>query len=309
MNHAPDLSALVPGMDPVAAARWREMPRAGSPWLHEEVGSRMLDRLVWIKERPASWLHWSPVLGGIETHRRLVALYPGAKVVLGGELTGAVAGLLPAPDSSATGWWQAMKRRFQGAQLAPAGPSADAVDMVWANMALHLAPDPKAVLRQWRESLRVGGFLMFSCLGPDTLRELRQVFAAQGWPEPGPALTDMHDWGDMLVEEGFTEPVMDMERLTLTYPHAERLLQDLRETGRNLHQDRFQALRGRAYRRVLCEAIEQGMPRNEQGQIKLTIELVYGHAIKAPPRVKMASSSSVSVQDMRDMLRQGNRHH
>lgn len=307
MKQDSDPSALVPGMDPVAAARWRGLPRVASPWLHEEIGSRMLDRLVWIKQQPATWLHWAPLLGGLETHRRLEALYPGAKVVLAGEQAESVPDLLR-QRAGATGWWQSVRQRFKGsAPLAGAGRMKEPVDMVWANMALHLAPDPKAVLRQWRDALRVDGFLMFSCLGPDTLRELREVFASQGWPEPGPALTDMHDWGDMLVEEGYTEPVMDMERLTLTYPHAERMLQDLRETGRNLHLGRFPALRGRAYRQALCDAIERGMPRDEHGQIKLTVEIVYGHAIKAPPRVKVAPSSAVSVDDMRDMLRQAPR--
>ncbi|HEX5806128.1 MAG TPA: biotin synthase [Macromonas sp.] len=311
MNDASESSALVPGMDPVAAARWRGLARTASPWLHEEIGSRMLDRLGWIKQQPATWLHWAPLLGGLATHRRIAALYPKAQVLLAGEQAGAAARLLRSAAAASAGWWQGVKQRLSGGGpgVLPAGKPAEPVDMVWANMALHLVPDPKAVLRQWRDALRVDGFLMFSCLGPDTLRELRTLFAEHGWPVPGPELTDMHDWGDMLLEVGFTEPVMDMERLTLTYPHAERLLQDLRETGRNLYQGRFPALRGRSYRRALCEAIERGLPRDGQGQLKLTIEVVYGHAIKAPPRVKVASSSTVSVDDMRSMLRQPPRAH
>ena len=46
---------------------------------------------------------------------------------------------------------------------------------------------------------------MFSCLGPDTLRELRAVYAALGWPVPSHTFTDMHDWGDMLVQAGFAD--------------------------------------------------------------------------------------------------------
>lgn len=45
----------------------------------------------------------------------------------------------------------------------------------------------------------------------------------------------MHDWGDMLVHSGFAEPVMDMERITLTFATPQRLLQELRELGRNFH--------------------------------------------------------------------------
>src|SRR5437667_54375 len=83
---------------------------------------------------------------------------------------------------------------------------------------------PQALLAGWHQALKVGGFLMFSCLGPDTARELREVYAQLGWPPAGHELTDMHDWGDMLVQTGFAEPVMDMERITLTYETPARLL-------------------------------------------------------------------------------------
>ena len=34
----------------------------------------------------------------------------------------------------------------------------------------------------------------------------------------------------------------------------------------------------------------------------LTFEVIYGHALKAPPKIKMSPLSSVSVADMRSML-------
>ena len=60
-------------------------------------------------------------------------------------------------------------------------------------------PSPQALIAQWHRALAVDGFLMFSCLGPDTLRELRALYRALGWPPPAHDFTDMHDWGDMLV--------------------------------------------------------------------------------------------------------------
>ena len=54
--------------------------------------------------------------------------------------------------------------------------------LVWANMMLHAARDPAALVARWQRALAVDGFLMFSCLGPDTLRELRAAYAAMGWP-------------------------------------------------------------------------------------------------------------------------------
>ena len=117
--------------------------------------------------------------------------------------------------------------------------------MLWANMALHLSADPQALMGEWQRALATDGFLMFSCLGPDTLRELRALYAALGWPPPSHEFTDMHDWGDMLVQTGFAEPVMDMERITLSFATPQRLLRELRELGANLHPERFPALRGR----------------------------------------------------------------
>jgi len=176
--------------------------------------------------------------------------------------------------------------------------------MLWANMALHWAPDPAQLLARWHAMLRVDGHLMFSALGPDSLRELRVVHAAQGWLPPMHPLTDMHDWGDMLVAQGWVEPVVDMERLTLTYGDAERMLQDLRDWGRNLSQDRPAGLRGRGYRRTWLQAVEQHGERDAQGRLTLTLEVVYGHAFRGAPRVGPAEQQ-VSLQDMRALLRKG----
>ena len=294
----------VPGLDPVAAARWHRLPRSESPWLNETVAERMAERLDWIRREPGQWLHWAPVNGGLEAHRRLVARFPGAKVAIEGEPVDQAlrhGSRPPGPVWTPLRWLGRAAQALRQDDTSPAGP----VDMLWANMALHLAPRPRGLLARWRDALAVDGFLMFSCLGPDTLRELRAVYDRLGWPAPTHAYTDMHDWGDMLVEVGFAEPVMDMERLTLTYPDAPRLLQDLRQWGRNLHQDRFPACRGRAWRERLCQALEQGLPRNGAGQLLLTIEVVYGHAFKALPRMPLQASSAIAEQDMRAMLRRG----
>ena len=116
-------------------------------------------------------------------------------------------------------------------------------------MLLHRVSQPQELMQQWRRALAVDGFLMFSCLGPDTLRSLRTLYANQGWKEP-PAheFTDMHDWGDMLMEAGFAEPVMFMEHIHLSFETAERALQELRGLGRNLSLNRFAGLRGRVWR-------------------------------------------------------------
>jgi malonyl-CoA O-methyltransferase len=197
-------------------------------------------------------------------------------------------------------WWQ---RWFKPNKVTATPPQAGQMQMIWANMALHLSDDPQALLKQWHQALDVDGFLMFSCLGPDTLRELRDVYAQQGWPPPSHDFTDMHDWGDMLVHAGFAEPVMDMERITLTYETPKRLLDELRQLGRNFHTQRFAGLRGRTWYQQLQRALLALASPQHDGRLVLTIEVIYGHALKPLPKIKMTGESVIALQDMRGLLK------
>jgi malonyl-CoA O-methyltransferase len=287
-----------PTIDPVAAARWAQAAPAVSPWLHEEVGRRMEERLEWIKRAPADWADWEAVRGGLEAHARIVRRYPQARVHVV-EPDGRREAV--ARECLAGSWW----KRLTG-DRPDFGPLPEGgVQMLWSNMHLHMVADPQALMRQWHQGLAVDGFLMFSCLGPDTVRELRTLYAELGWPPPTHEFTDMHDWGDMLVHTGFAEPVMDMERITLAFATPERLLAELRELGANLHPARFPALRGPAWKDTLLRALDTHLRTGPDGQLALSFEIVYGHALKPPPRAKVGEQTAVSVADMRSMLRGG----
>ena len=284
-----------PSIDPVAAARWRRAAPARSPWLHEEVGRRMAERLEWIRLQPATWADWEPVRGGLDAHRLVAARYPQAQCWI---VEHEAAQLDAARRELARPWWRIGAPAVHFDSLPATG-----VQMLWANMALHMASDPQALISQWHRALAVDGFLMFSCLGPDTLRELRALYAGRGWAAPAHEFTDMHDWGDMLVHAGFAEPVMDMERITLTWESPERLLAELRDLGTNLHAARHGSLRGRGWKNALHAALDT--LRDSGGRIALTFEIVYGHALKPAPRVRMAGESTLSVEDMQALLKAG----
>jgi malonyl-CoA O-methyltransferase len=160
-------------------------------------------------------------------------------------------------------WWSA--RRWQGGKARFDATPEDGVDLLWANMSLHMAADPEALISHWHKLVATDGFLMFSCLGPDTVRELRALHARLGWPAAGHEFTDMHDWGDMLVHAGFAEPVMDMERIVLTWATPEAALAELRTLGRNLHPARFAALRGKAWHQALKKALPELAPAEDGG--------------------------------------------
>lgn len=288
-----------PTIDPRAAARWQQTLLPQSPWLHEEVARRMADRLAWIKLQPRAWAHWEPLRGGVQAHALLAQRYPRADcfVVEGDDLRARKAARAIAKPWWSPSRWTAPPTRFQS-------PPEAGVQMMWANMTLHMAADPQALITRWHRALAVDGFLMFSCLGPDTLRELRGLYQLLGWPAPSHEFTDMHDWGDMLVNAGFAEPVMDMERITLTFETPQRLLQELRGLGRNLHPGRFPHLRGRQWREQLHQALSKQLADPEQeGRLKLTFEIIYGHALKPRPRIAMGPETVLSLDDMRMALR------
>ncbi len=282
-----------PSIDPQAVRRWHNRPLAESAWLHEEVARRMQERLDWIKRQPQSWVHWAPLNGGMAAHALLQQRYPQAACTLveaNPKRARHVAQTLTPP------WWHA--QRWLRDRPRVVGQVTQPAEMLWANMSLHMSDQPQALLQQWHQALAVDGFLMFSCLGPDTLKELRLLYEALGWPAPSHEFTDMHDWGDMLVATGFAEPVMDMERITLTFETPQRVLQELRGLGRNLHLARFQALRGRRWHSQLLQAIERSA-------MQLTFEVVYGHAFKPATKLVVRAQSEISLDQMRAALARG----
>jgi malonyl-CoA O-methyltransferase len=258
----------------------------------------MEERLEWIVKKPARWLNWMPLRGGLQAHALLQKRYAISECFVHETPaeSARVAHKLIAPK-----WWQPAYWTRPRPQFAlPSKP----VEMLWANMVLHHSADPEVLIAQWHKLVAVDGFLMFSCLGPDTLRELRKAFAEQGWPEPTHQFTDMHDWGDMLVHAGFAEPVMDMERITLSYSSPETLLAELRTLGRNLHVARFQGLRGKAWREQLHAALRtHATARDVPGRLQLTFEVIYGHAFKPQPRLRVQSETTFSLNEMRETLR------
>lgn len=152
-------------------------------------------------------------------------------------------------------------------------PVADAsVDLVWSNLALHWAADAPTVLAELQRVLAPEGLLMFSTLGPDTLKELRQAAGAARVH----AFVDMHDLGDMLVAAGLNAPVMDMEMLTLAYGEGRGLLDDLRASGQtSARLDRPRGLGPKGMR----ERLRAELPR------EASFEVVYGHGWKPASRV------------------------
>lgn len=317
-NTQPPESDQLPPWAVQASAQQRQLRRltqhSQAPWLHQEVGKRLADKLDAIRLQPKHWLDWGAWLGG--AHELVAQRYPDAQF-WAWEPNEALASRTGQSLSArqTAGFWRGLlqplvQRRdvvvqsLQADALAAAkGWPETGVDMLWANMALHAAPDLSQRLACWHQAMAVQGFLMCSGLGPDTLKELRQIYQSMGWGLCGHAFMDMHDIGDAMVHAGFAEPVMDMEHLTLTWPDAQHLLDELRTWGGNIAIGRFTGCRTPRWRQRMLDTLTERLT-GADGRLSLTVEVIYGHAIKPQPRVPLAQETRVSLDDMRQLVKQ-----
>jgi malonyl-CoA O-methyltransferase len=171
--------------------------------------------------------------------------------------------------------------------------AANSVGLVWSNLTVQWCNDLPATFVELHRVLKTEGLLMFSTFGPDTLKELRQAFSGVDGHNHLNRFADMHDIGDMLVQAGFADPVMDMEMLTLTYDDVRAVLQDLKTIGaHNATAGRAQGLMGKNAWARLIENYER---LRSNGKLPATFEVVYGHAWKPQPRTTPDGASIIKT--------------
>lgn len=262
-----------------------------------EVGRRLIERLQFIRLDPRRIVDVG--CGAGRTREALLVRYPRADW-LGVDLSPAMlARAAPASVLSRLLPWRGSPARRICAEASALPLAGDCADLLFSNLMLHWHPRPHTVFPEWLRVLRVGGLLLFSCFGPDTLKELRRACAAAGVAARPMAFVDMHDFGDMMVAAGFATPVMDVETIRLTYPSPQALLREVAGLGGNPRDDRAPGLvSGRRARALLAALRERG---DADGRIALSFEVAYGHAWKPQPRT--AGQSTVPLDDLRAQLR------
>jgi malonyl-CoA O-methyltransferase len=127
-------------------------------------------------------------------------------------------------------------------------PLADqSVDLLFANLLLPWCDDLEKLFREWRRVLRTDGLLVFTSLGPDTLREWREELGNFMLPN----FIDMHEVGDM-------------EYYSLTYRSTEDFLRELHESGMLVSAD------------ISLDGLEVDFSKGDL--LSANFEIVYGHA-------------------------------
>lgn len=281
---------------------------ADSDFLRREIAGRMMERLALVKIQPQRILDLG--CGEGADLSGLQGQYPQAQLLgidASYAMLAAVRGRQAAAASSLTRLLGKWLPRKADAALAPGGGLVCAdfaqlpfkhasVDLIWSNLALHWHPQPDRVFAEWRRVLKVDGLLMFTCFGPDTFKEVRAAFAGIDDAPHTLSFVDMHDFGDMLINTGFSTPVMDMETITVTYDSIDKLLSDVRAWGGNPLMTRRRGLLSRKSWSAVVHILEQS--RRSDGKIPLTFEVVYGHAFRPAPKTT-ASGEAIIRLDLR----------
>ena len=172
---------------------------------------------------------------------------------------------------------QTLLRRFERvcADATRLPLAAQSVDMIFSNLMLQWCDPPDEAFAEARRVLKPRGFFAFSTFGPDTLRELRAAWGDDSRTHVNRFL-DMHDLGDALMRMGFSEPVLDVERMTVNYQDALTLMRDLKAIGaHNVTAGRARSLTGKDRLRGMLERYET---YRRDGRLPATYEIIYGAA-------------------------------
>lgn len=185
-------------------------------------------------------------------------------------------------------------------------PFADrSFDLVFSSLTFQWCTDLDAVFEQCARVLRPDGLFIFSSLGPDTLYELRESWAAVDDTPRVNRFIDMHDVGDALVRAGFSSPVIECDRITVNYPDVYAVMRDLRGIGAvNTLAGRRRGLSTRRDLQRMAEAYEAF---RTDDKLPATYEVVYAHAWRPQPGTRAQDGSTVATFPFADLARRSSR--
>ena len=249
--------------------------------VQREITQRLCQRLDYIKHQPATLLDLS--LHPQESEQLLRQRFPKLRYI------------------AATPHLQALqqrKRRLFNKPVSVVMPSGvlpfseNSVDFIFMSLTLLWTNDWAELLADCYRVLKPTGLLLFTTLGPDTLKEFRQAFSGIDSAEHVHPFVDMHDIGDVLLKAGFENPVMDLEHIQFRYATLAQLTDDLRFTA--AHNLSVRRRRGLLTPRQWQHVRENYIKQQPDG-FMASFEFVYGHAWVGQQKRQRQDASSQEV--------------
>ena len=254
--------------------------------LQKEVALRLAERWPLVKMQPQQIMDLGAGTGFLTQHLR--QHYPQAQSVAV-DLSETMLQQCRSKLIAKPLWWQKLNPFVKPDTVAFVNadayqlPFADnSMDMLVSSLMLQWCDDLPKVLAECRRVLKPNGVLFIASLGPDTLKEIRLAWQAVDDEQAEHTLNfaDLHDLGDALGRVGFSDPVCDVEHITLTYADAMAALKDLKAIGAtNASGQRQKGLMGKDKWRAFLAAYQQ--QAMSDGRIPATFEIVYAHAFIA----------------------------
>ncbi len=237
--------------------------------LQKEVASRLLERLDYIRIQPKRILDLGCGTGTITAD--MLKRYPKAEIIA----LDLAFNMLKKTQQH--GSWFSKKPRCVCADAESLPLKNDSIDLLISNLMLQWSNDLQAVFNGFQRVIAPKGLLMFTTFGPDTLKEIRASWADVDNSPHTSQFTDMHDIGDALLKAGFSDPVMDMEIITMTYDSVQDAMKDIKNIGAsNAVKGRNKGLMGKQRLADFKAAYERFKQADDLYPI--TWEVVYGHA-------------------------------
>ena len=236
-----------------------------------EIAQRFLERFDFIKMAPTRILDVGCGTGALT--RLLLKKFSSAAVTA----LDISDNMLQELESSLS-FWQRLRKKVRLVQADAEDLPFDKnqFDLIVSNLTLQWCNSLDQVFSHIERTLEPQGLFMFTTFGPDTMKELRQAWATVDSSNHVNLFYDMHDIGDALLRAGFSDPVMDVEHITMTYETMDVLLKDIKKIGAtNATQGASRGLTSRARLQQFKTEYEK---LRQDGLLPVTYEVIYGHA-------------------------------
>ena len=152
----------------------------------------------------------------------------------------------------------------------------NSLDLVWSSSTLQWCNELDLVFNQVKKILKPGGLFIFSTFGPNTLNELREITENLFNEKKTSTFIDMHNLGNLLMDSGFSDSILDTENFTVTYNEVERLFKDIKSIGAtNGNISKNRGLSGRSFTKKIIQKYENYRTNN---LLPASYEVIYGHA-------------------------------